>query len=200
MGTNSARTHADRSQRRPLLSHVPALTLVRCACGRASDRPGAAVSTIIRLAGGDRVAEAVNINDVLDGHIVLDVECLDRIYLNGYVPNLQVPGQVVTFLTEHLATPSPHRPCSSGLATGFARRSAASPKLTASPCCISTHRIARAGMTARSITCANTSTKPANPEWWPSSWRKKCRRSSWGTHDDARPAHHSSASTRPIAG
>ncbi|HEY5978471.1 MAG TPA: tyrosine-type recombinase/integrase [Microlunatus sp.] len=28
----------------------------------------------------------------------LDLECLDRIYLNGYVPNLQVGGQVVQFL------------------------------------------------------------------------------------------------------
>ena len=25
----------------------------------------------------------------------LDLECLDRIYLNGYVPTLQVGGQVV---------------------------------------------------------------------------------------------------------
>jgi hypothetical protein len=55
------------------------------------------------------VAEVVNINDVLDGHIVLDLECLDRVYLNGYVPNLQVGGQVVTYLTEHLGNrlPSP---------------------------------------------------------------------------------------------
>ena len=36
--------------------------------------------------------------DVLDGHVRLDIECLDRIYLNGYVPNLQVGGQVVHFL------------------------------------------------------------------------------------------------------
>ena len=36
--------------------------------------------------------------DVLDGHVSLDLECLDRIYLNGYVPNLQVGGQVVHFL------------------------------------------------------------------------------------------------------
>jgi len=28
--------------------------------------------------------------------------CLDRLYLNGYVPNLQVSGQVVNFLTQHL--------------------------------------------------------------------------------------------------
>ena len=37
----------------------------------------------------------VTVNDVLDGHVGLDIECLDRIYLNGYVPNLQMGGQVV---------------------------------------------------------------------------------------------------------
>jgi hypothetical protein len=35
------------------------------------------------------------------------VQCLDRVYLNGYVPNLQVGGQVVTFLTQHLGNPIP---------------------------------------------------------------------------------------------
>ncbi len=35
---------------------------------------------------------ACTLNDLLDGHVQLDVECLDRIYLNGYVPNLQVGG------------------------------------------------------------------------------------------------------------
>jgi hypothetical protein len=53
------------------------------------------------------VAEVVNINDILDSHVVLDLECLDRVYLNGYVPKLQVGGQVVTFLTEHLGNPIP---------------------------------------------------------------------------------------------
>jgi len=48
-------------------------------------------------------------DDVLDGHVGLDLECLDRIYLNGYVPNLQVGGQVVSFMTGHLGChiPSP---------------------------------------------------------------------------------------------
>ena len=41
---------------------------------------------------------AVTTADILDGHVSLDLECLDRIYLNGYVPNLQVGGQVVQFL------------------------------------------------------------------------------------------------------
>jgi hypothetical protein len=55
------------------------------------------------------MGEAVNVKDVLDGHVVLDLECLDRVYLNGYIPKLQVAGQVVTFLTEHLGNsiPSP---------------------------------------------------------------------------------------------
>ena len=28
------------------------------------------------------VARVITVNDVLDGHVVLDIECLDRIYLN----------------------------------------------------------------------------------------------------------------------
>jgi len=36
---------------------------------------------------------------------VLDVECMDRIYLNAYVPNLQTSGAVVTFIYKHLGMP-----------------------------------------------------------------------------------------------
>jgi hypothetical protein len=52
-------------------------------------------------------AGTVTAAQVLDGHVTLEVECLDRVYLNGYVPNLQVGGQVVTFLTQHLGNPIP---------------------------------------------------------------------------------------------
>ncbi|MGB8963121.1 MAG: hypothetical protein WCC38_14340, partial [Pseudonocardiaceae bacterium] len=38
-------------------------------------------------------------------HVGLGLECFDRIYLNGWVPTLQVPGQVVSFLTRHLGFP-----------------------------------------------------------------------------------------------
>jgi hypothetical protein len=34
-------------------------------------------------------ARAATVNDLLDGRVALDVDCLDRIYLNGYVPSLQ---------------------------------------------------------------------------------------------------------------
>jgi hypothetical protein len=47
----------------------------------------------------------VTVNDLLDGHVGLDLECLDRIYLNGYVPTLQTSGQVASFLTAHLGNP-----------------------------------------------------------------------------------------------
>ena len=53
------------------------------------------------------MASVTNINDVLDGHVALEVHCVDRLYLNAYVPNLQVGGQVVTFLTQHLGFPLP---------------------------------------------------------------------------------------------
>lgn len=53
------------------------------------------------------MAAVVNVNDLLDDHVVLDLECLDRIYLNAYVPNLQVSGQVHTFMRDHLDMPIP---------------------------------------------------------------------------------------------
>jgi hypothetical protein len=60
------------------------------------------------------MSETVTLNDLLDGHVGLDIECLDRVYLNGYVPNLQVGGQVVSFMTRHLGypIPSPAQGCS----------------------------------------------------------------------------------------
>jgi len=50
-----------------------------------------------------------NVNEILREHVALTVDCMDRIYLNGYVPNLQVPGQLVNFLTKHRGNviPSP---------------------------------------------------------------------------------------------
>ena len=36
---------------------------------------------------------------------MLDIECMDRIYLNAYVPNLQSSGAVVTFIYKHLGMP-----------------------------------------------------------------------------------------------
>ena len=67
------------------------------------------------------MAATVTVNDLLDGHVALDVECLDRIYLNGYVPNLQVAGQVVSFMTQHLGCPIPSPAIMEKIGTRFRR-------------------------------------------------------------------------------
>lgn len=67
------------------------------------------------------MTKPVTVNDVLDGHVALDLECLDRIYLNAYVPNLQVGGQVVSFLTAHLGYPIPSPAIFDKIGTAFRR-------------------------------------------------------------------------------
>jgi hypothetical protein len=64
---------------------------------------------------------ATMVGDLLDGHVVLDLQCLDRIYLNGYVPNLQVPGQVVSFMRDHLGYPIPSPAIMEKIGTAFRR-------------------------------------------------------------------------------
>jgi hypothetical protein len=50
----------------------------------------------------------VTVNDVLDGHAGLDLECMDRLYLHGYLGQLQVGGQVIQFLNHRgYSVPSP---------------------------------------------------------------------------------------------
>src|SRR5215831_17709286 len=48
-----------------------------------------------------------NINELLQGHVTLEVECIDRVYLNGYLPSLATGGGLIRFLTEHLGKPIP---------------------------------------------------------------------------------------------
>ena len=45
------------------------------------------------------------IKALLDEHVTLTVECLDRLYLNGYVPKLQTGAGVVRFLVDQLKFP-----------------------------------------------------------------------------------------------
>jgi len=75
----------------------------------------------------------VTVQDIVDGHVTLDVECLDWIYLNLYVPTLQVPGQVVTFLTRHLGFPIPSPAVIEKLGTRFRRAVEDFAKLNAVP-------------------------------------------------------------------
>src|SRR3954466_13299086 len=67
------------------------------------------------------MAKPVTVNDVLDGQVALDLECLDRVYLNAWVNNLQVGGQVVGFLTAHLGYPIPSPAIFDKIGTAFRR-------------------------------------------------------------------------------
>ena len=67
------------------------------------------------------MAHVVTAGELLDGHSVLDVECLDRIYLNAYVPILQSSGQVVAFMTQHLGKPIPSPALMEQIGTRFRR-------------------------------------------------------------------------------
>jgi hypothetical protein len=53
-------------------------------------------------AAGSAVVTAA---DVVAGHVRLDISCLDRVYLNGYVAKLQTPGAVVYFFHDHRGKP-----------------------------------------------------------------------------------------------
>jgi len=46
-----------------------------------------------------------NLHSILQNHVSLSVSCIDRIYLNGYIPKLQTPGQLCFFLHKHLGYP-----------------------------------------------------------------------------------------------
>ncbi|HYZ57277.1 MAG TPA: hypothetical protein VE733_27755, partial [Streptosporangiaceae bacterium] len=51
--------------------------------------------------------DAVTVGDVLDGRKLLEIDCVDRVYLTLSVPGLVVGGQVVSFLTAHEHNPIP---------------------------------------------------------------------------------------------
>jgi hypothetical protein len=64
---------------------------------------------VVDMAGLDTVtsgaASVVTAADMVAGHVSLDISCLDRLYLTGYVPKLQTPGGVVYFLHDHRGNP-----------------------------------------------------------------------------------------------
>ena len=48
-----------------------------------------------------------SIPELLNGHVTLEVECLDRLYLNGYIGPLATSGGLVNFMREQLGKPIP---------------------------------------------------------------------------------------------
>lgn len=48
-----------------------------------------------------------SIRELLKSHVTLEVECLDRLYLNGYIGSLATSGGLVRFMREQLGKPIP---------------------------------------------------------------------------------------------
>lgn len=49
----------------------------------------------------------LTIKEVLSDKVALDIACIDRVYLNGYVKYLQMPGGLITFIREQMNWPVP---------------------------------------------------------------------------------------------
>ena len=49
----------------------------------------------------------LTVKEILTNKVTLDIECIDRVYLNGYVKNLQLPGGLITFIREQMGFPIP---------------------------------------------------------------------------------------------
>ena len=100
------------------------------------------------------VSAVINVNEVLEGHVELELDCLDRIYLNAYVPRLQTSGQVAVFMTDHLGLPFPSPAIFEKISNRFRHETCKrSPRATGYRSCGWPRRIAAAGMTASSIMC-----------------------------------------------
>jgi len=59
------------------------------------------------------------IPELLDGHITLEVECLDRLYLNGYIGKLATGPGLVFFMREQLGKPIPSPVVLGQISEGF---------------------------------------------------------------------------------
>src|SRR4030065_386855 len=49
----------------------------------------------------------LTVKEMLADRVTLDIECVDRVYLNGYVKYLQLPGGLITFIREQMGYPIP---------------------------------------------------------------------------------------------
>jgi hypothetical protein len=107
------------------------------------------------------MASVANINDVLEGHVALEIEFVDRLYLNAYVPNLQVGGHVVRFLCGHLGQQIPSPALLGPIGNRFRREVKQFATERGIPILQRRGRIRVAGTIASSITSVRTLSAPS---------------------------------------
>src|SRR5882672_12529403 len=59
------------------------------------------------LSGSSRTMIRKSVAEILDDHVTFELEAIDRMYLNAYVPSLQTGGGVVYFLKTQLGVRVP---------------------------------------------------------------------------------------------
>jgi hypothetical protein len=62
-----------------------------------------------------------SVAEILDQHVTFELEAIDRMYLNGYVPSLQSGGGVVYFMKQHLGARVPSTTMVAPLSERFVR-------------------------------------------------------------------------------
>jgi len=62
-----------------------------------------------------------SVADVLSEHVVFEVECIDRMYLNVYVPQLQYATGLVSYIHRHLGMPVASTVALAPVTEGFTR-------------------------------------------------------------------------------
>ena len=60
-----------------------------------------------------------SVADILDRHVTFQLECIDRMYLNVYVPWLQTEQGVVQFFRGHRGQPLPSAALMSPISRSF---------------------------------------------------------------------------------
>jgi hypothetical protein len=48
-----------------------------------------------------------NVHEIIRDHVSMSISCIDRLYINGYMPALQTSGQLCDFMRRHLGQPIP---------------------------------------------------------------------------------------------
>src|SRR3954449_2183094 len=98
----------------------------RCPAGPVMDRSVAVVGCVSRPSDrSPTMTVARTAADVLADHVVFEVECIDRMYLNVYVPQLQRELGLIGYLRGQLGCPiastAPLAPVTEGFSTAVRR-------------------------------------------------------------------------------
>ena len=69
-----------------------------------------------------------NVAEILQHHVTFELEGIDRMYLNAYVPSLQTGGGVVYFLKTQLAVRVPSTVMVAPMSERFVERTSSRPR------------------------------------------------------------------------